>query len=339
MLQELKGLAVAGLIGVTGGVQAQSASTEPALSPSTGSGQAYPQRPIRMIAAQSAGSSLDTILRIFAAKMTESLGQQIVIDNRGGAGGTIGVELAARAPADGYTLLAGASSSMIVSTFTYKKLPFDTLKDFAPISLFANVEAVFVVNPALPVKSVSEFLALAKSQPGKLNMGSAGIGSSSHLAGLLFVSFTGINTTHVPYKGGGPMTTAVVGGEAQWAISPAAALVGQIRAGRLRAIAISSKQRSPILPELPTIAEAGVPGYEYVSWNGVLAPAGTPRAIVTGVHAVVRKVATVPEVKEQFATQRLAPSASESPEEMMRMIRADYATIGKVVKAAGIKPE
>ena len=331
MVLKLKGLAVAGLMVVTGGVQAQSAST--------GSGQAYPQRPIRMIAAQSAGSSLDTILRIFAAKMTESLGQQIVIDNRGGAGGTIGVELAARAPADGYTLLAGASSSMIVSSFTYKKLPFDTLKDFAPISLFANVEAVFVVNPALPVKSVSEFLALAKSQPGKLNMGSAGVGSSSHLAGLLFVSLTGINNTHVPYKGGGPMTTAVVGGEAQWAISPAAALVGQIRAGRLRAIAISSKQRSPILPELPTIAEAGVPGYEYVSWNGVLAPAGTPRAIVNSVHAVMRKIATMPEVKEQFATQGLAPTASESPEEMMRMIRADYATIGKVVKAAGIKPE
>ena len=331
MVQKLKGLAVAGLMVVTGGVQAQPAST--------GSGQPYPQRPIRMIAAQSAGSSLDTILRIFAAKMTESLGQQIVIDNRGGAGGTIGVELAARAPADGYTLLAGASSSMIVSSFTYKKLPFDTLKDFAPISLFANVEAVFVVNPALPVKSVSEFLALAKSQPGKLNMGSAGVGSSSHLAGLLFVSFTGIHTTHVPYKGGGPMTTAVVGNEAQWAISPAAALVGQIRAGRLRAIAISSRQRSPILPELPTIAEAGVPGYEYVSWNGVLAPAGTPRAIVNGVHAVMRKVAAMPEVKEQFATQGLAPTASESPEEMMRMIRADYATIGKVVIAAGIKPE
>ena len=331
MLQKLTGLAVSGLCLVMAGAQAQPIST--------GAAPGYPQRPIRMIAAQSAGSSLDTILRIFAAKMTESLGQQIVIDNRGGAGGTIGVELAARAAADGYTLLAGASSSMIVSSFTYKKLPFDTLKDFAPISLFANVEAVFVVNPALPVKSVSEFLALARSQPGKLNMGSAGVGSSSHLAGLLFVSFTGINTTHVPYKGGGPMTTAVVGSEAQWAISPAAALVGQIRAGRLRAIAISSRQRSPILPELPTIAEAGVPGYEYVSWNGVLAPAGTPRAIISQLHGVMRRVAAMPEVREQFATQGLAPSASESPEEMSRMIRADYATIGKVVKAAGIRPE
>jgi tripartite-type tricarboxylate transporter receptor subunit TctC len=300
---------------------------------------AYPERPVRMITAQSAGSSLDTILRIFTQKMTEALGQQVVIDNRGGAGGTIGVELAARAPADGYTLLAGASSSMIVSSFTYKKLPFDTLKDFAPISLFANVEAVFVVNPSLPVKSVKDFLALAKAQPGKLNMGSAGVGASSHLAGLLFVSFTGINSTHVPYKGGGPMAAAVVANEVQWAISPAAALVGLIRAGRLRAIAISSAKRSPILPELPTVAEAGVPGYDFGSWNGVLAPVGTPRAIVNQVHGVMRKVAALQEVKDQFAAQGLAPTASESPEEFAKMIRTDYATIGKVVKAAGIKAE
>ena len=299
----------------------------------------YPQRPIRMIAAQSAGSSLDTLLRIFAAKMSEILGQQIVIDNRGGAGGTIGVELAARAPADGYTLLAGASSSMIVSSFTYKKLPFDTLKDFAPISLFANVEAVFVVNPTLPVKSVSEFLALARAQPGKLMMGSAGVGASSHLAGLLFVNIAGIQSTHVPYKGGGPMATAVVANEAQWAISPAAALVGLIRAGRLRAIAISSKQRSPILPDLPTVAESGVPSYEFGSWNGVLAPAGTSRLILQQINAVMRKTAASAEVKEQFASQGLAPTASESPDEFAKLIRADYATIGKVVKAAGIKPE
>ena len=299
----------------------------------------YPQRPIRMIAAQSAGSSLDTLLRIFAAKMSEILGQQIVIDNRGGAGGTIGVELAARAPADGYTLLAGASSSMIVSSFTYKKLPFDTLKDFAPISLFANVEAVFVVNPTLPVKSVNDFLALARAQPGKLMMGSAGVGASSHLAGLLFVNIAGIQSTHVPYKGGGPMATAVVANEAQWAISPAAALVGLIRAGRLRAIAISSKQRSPILPELPTVAESGVPSYEFGSWNGVLAPAGTSRLILQQINAVMRKTAASADVKEQFASQGLAPTASESPDEFAKLIRADYATIGKVVKAAGIKPE
>ena len=330
MLQKIKGLAFAGLLVFALVSIAQ---------PTPGSGNSYPQRPIRMIAAQSAGSSLDTILRIFAAKMSDQLGQQIVIDNRGGAGGTVGVELGARSPADGYTLLAGASSSMIVSSFTYKKLPFDTLKDFAPISLFANVEAVFVVNPGLPVKSVSDFLALARAQPGKLNMGSAGVGASSHLAGLLFANLANIKTTHVPYKGGGMMATAVVANEAQWAISPAAALVGLIRAGRLRAIAISSAKRSPILPELPTIAESGLPGYEFGSWNGVLAPAGTPRAIINQVHGVMRKVAAMPEVKEQFASQGLAPTASASADEFAKLIKDDYTTIGKVVKAAGIKAE
>ncbi len=325
MLQKFKGLAIAAPLLAACGAHAQVA--------------AYPQRPIRMIAAQSAGSSLDTILRIFAAKMSDQLGQQIVVDNRGGAGGTVGVELAARSPADGYTLLAGASSSMIVSSFTYKKLPFDTLKDFAPVSLFANVEAVFVVNPGLPVKSVTDFLALARAQPGKLNMGSAGVGASSHLAGLLFTNMAGIKTTHVPYKGGGMMATAVVANEAQWAISPAAALVGLIRAGRLRAIAISSARRSPILPELPTIAESGLPGYEFGSWNGVLAPAGTARTMVSQINGVMRKVAAMPEVKEQFASQGLAPTASASPEAFAKLIRDDYATIGKVVKAAGIQPE
>ncbi len=355
MIQQFRGLPAAAMFLAAAGAAAQApsagsgraasagsgqaASTGSGQAASAGSGQAYPQRPVRMIAAQSAGSSLDTLLRIFAARMVEPLGQQIVIDNRGGAGGTVGVELAARAPADGHTLLAGASSSMIVSSFTYKKLPFDTLKDFAPISLFANVEAVMVVNPALPAKTVKEFVALARAQPGKLNMGSAGIGASSHLAGLLFVSFTGINTVHVPYKGGGPMATAVIANEAQWAISPAAALVSHIKAGRLRALAISSAKRSPILPELPTIAEAGVPGYEYGSWNGVLAPVGTPRAIINRIHGIVVKVAEMQDVKDQFAVQGLAPAASASPEAFAGLIRNDYAAIGKVVKAAGIAAE
>jgi tripartite-type tricarboxylate transporter receptor subunit TctC len=180
---------------------------------------------------------------------------------------------------------------------------------------------------------------MARAQPGKLNMGSAGVGASSHLAGLLFVSITGIQATHVPYKGGGPMATAVVANEAQWAISPAAALVGLIRAGRLRAIAISSAKRSAILPELPTVAEAGVPGYEFGSWNGVLAPTGTPRAIVNQVHGVMVKVAAMQDVKDQFASQGLAPAASASPEEFAKLIRDDFTTIGKVAKAAGIKPE
>lgn len=303
------------------------------------SAQPYPDKPIRVIAAQSAGSSLDIILRIVTVRMSELLGQQLVIDNRGGAGGIIGVELAARAMPDGYTLLAGAPSSMIISIFAYRKLTFDTLKDFDPISMLVNAEGVLAVNPGVPAKSVQELIALAKSQPGKLNMSSAGIGSSSHLAGVMFTSLTGIDTVHVPYKGGGPMAAAVVGGEAQWLIAPAASVMGQIKAGRLRALALSSKQRSPLLPDLPTIAEAGVPGYEYTSWSAVFAPKGTARNIIKSLHAMIQKVLAEPDLIQQFANQGLAPLGSASPEEFGRFFRADFDRIAKLVKLAGVKPE
>ena len=184
--------------------------------------QKYPDRPVRVVVAQSAGSSMDTIARIVTNKMSEQLGQQMVIDNRGGAGGIIGVEVVSRATADGYTLLVGAPSSMIIATFTYRQVPFNWSRDFAPISLIVNAEGVLVVHPAVAARSVKELLALAKAQPGKLNMASAGIGSSSHLAGIMFTSLAGIDTVHVPYKGGGPMAAAVVAGEAQWLIAPAA---------------------------------------------------------------------------------------------------------------------
>ena len=301
--------------------------------------QAYPSRPVRVIAAQSAGSALDTVARIVANKLSEMTGQQFVIDNRGGAAGTIGIELGARAAPDGYTLTVGASSSMIVSKFTYRSLPFDAFKDFDPISLIVNADAVMVVNPAVPAKTVKDLIALAKAQPGKLNMASAGVGSSSHLAGLMFTVMAGIDAVHVPYKGGGPMAAAVMGGEAQFSVSPAAAVVGQIRAGRLRGLAITGKTRSPLLPDLPTIAEGGVPGYEYWSWNGFFAPKGTPRPIVNSLFTTIQKALAAPEVKEQFALQGTVPQGSESPEEFGRFFRTDYDRIVKLVQAAGIKPE
>jgi len=301
--------------------------------------QSYPNRPVRLIAAQSAGSSLDTITRIVTPKLSEMLGQQIVIDNRGGAGGIIGVELAARATPDGYTLLVGAPSSMILSRFTYTKLAFDSAKDFDPVSLTVNAESVMVVHPSLPVKSVKEFIALARAKPRTLNMGSAGIGASSHLAGIMFVNLSGIETVHVPYKGGGPMAAAVVAGEAQWAVSPAAALMGHIKAGRLRALAISSASRSPLMPDLPTIAESGVPGYEYTSWNGIFAPKGTPRAIVAKLHATIQKVLAEADVRQQYANQGLSPLGSASPEEFGKFFHADFARMAKLAKVAGIKPE
>jgi tripartite-type tricarboxylate transporter receptor subunit TctC len=301
--------------------------------------QKYPDKPVRVIAAQSAGSSLDTIARIVTSRMSEHLGQQIVIDNRGGAGGIIGVELAARATPDGYTLLIGAPSSMIISNFTYRKLAFDWLNDFAPISLIVNAEGVLAVHPSVPARSVKELIALAKAQPGKLNMASAGIGSSSHLAGIMFTSLAAIDTVHVPYKGGGPMAAAVVAGEAQWVIAPAASLVGQIKGGRLRALGLSSKVRSPLMPDLPTIDEAGVPGYEYSSWNAFFAPRGTPRPIINQLHGVIQKVLTEPEVRQLYANQGLYPLGSESADEFARFYRADYERVAKLVKIAGVKPE
>jgi tripartite-type tricarboxylate transporter receptor subunit TctC len=301
--------------------------------------QKYPERPIRIIAAQSAGSSLDTIARIVTGKLSETFGQQLVVDNRGGAGGTIGIEIGARATPDGYTMVVGASSSMIVSKFTYAKLAFDPIADFDPISLIVIADGLLVVNPSLPVKSVKELLALARAQPGKLNMASAGIGSSSHLSGVMFASLSGIHTVHVPYKGGGPMAAAVVAGEAHWAIAPAAALMGHVKAGRLRALAITAKQRSALLPELPTIDEAGVPGYEYSSWNGVFAPRGTPRTIVRTWHAALQKALADAEVKRLYAAQGLVPTGSASPEEFGRFVREDFARIEKLVKLAGVKPE
>jgi tripartite-type tricarboxylate transporter receptor subunit TctC len=301
--------------------------------------QSYPTRPIRVIAAQSAGSSLDTLARILIPKVGDVLGQQMVIDNRGGAGGTIGIDVAAHAAPDGYTVLVGASSSMIVSKFTYKTLPFDPIRDFEPVSNLVNADAVLVTHPSLPVKTLKELIAYAKAQPGKLNMSSAGMGSSSHLAGVMLTSMAGIDSVHVPYKGGGPMAAAVVGNEAQWCIAPAAALVGHIKSGRLRGIAISSAKRSALLPELPTVAEAGVPGYEYNSWNGVFLPRGTSRAIVMKIHGAVQQALADPDVVRLYATQGLEPSGSASPEAFAKFYRADFDRIAKLVKVAGIKPE
>jgi tripartite-type tricarboxylate transporter receptor subunit TctC len=300
--------------------------------------QAYPERPIRVLTAQSAGSSIDTIVRIVAGKMSEIYGQQLVIDNRGGAAGTIALEIGARAAPDGYTLIAGASSSMIVSRFTYRQLAFDALKDFEPVSLIAIADGLMVVHPSVQAKGVKDLIALAKSQPGKLNMASAGIGASSHLCGLMFVNLAGINTVHIPYKGGGPMAASVVAGESQWAIAPAAALMGHVRAGRLRALGITSKARSPLLPDLPTIAET-VPGYEFNSWNGFFAPKGMPRPVIKNLYATTQKALAASDVKTLYANQGLVPSGSASPEEFGQFFRADYVRLEKLVKMAGIKPE
>jgi tripartite-type tricarboxylate transporter receptor subunit TctC len=314
------------------------AATAGAQTSSTSPGPAYPDRPVRVLVAQSAGSSLDTLSRILTAKIGEIYGQQLVVDNRGGAAGTIAVEIGARAAPDGYTILVAASSSMIVSRFTYRQLAFDAFKDFDAISLFAIADGVMAVNPSVQAKTVKELIALAKARPGKLNMSSAGMGSSSHLSGIMFVNLAGIDTVHIPYKGGGPMATAVVTGESQWLIAPAASLMGHVKAGRLRALAITSKTRSPLL-DLPTIAEAGVPGYEFNSWNGIFAPRGMSRAVITSWHGTTQKALAASDVKTQFANQGVVPTGSASPAEFDKFFRSDYDRLAKLVKIAGIKPE
>jgi tripartite-type tricarboxylate transporter receptor subunit TctC len=302
--------------------------------------EGYPARPIRLIVPNAPGSSNDVVNRIVAAKLGNALGQQVVVDNRAGAGGTIGMEIGARALPDGYTLVVGGPNTMILSKFVYKTLAYDSLKDFEPISLTVIAEGILAVNPGVPAKNVMELITLAKAQPGKLNMSSAGVGSSSHLSGLMFTSMAGIESVHVPYKGGGPMALAVIAGESQWLVGPAGSVVGYIKAGRLRALGITSKTRSPLLPELPTIDEAGVPGYEFLTWTGFLAPKRTPQPIINSLNATIRKALAESDTKQQYTAQGLQPLAgSASPEEFNRFIRADFERITKLVKISGIKPE
>jgi tripartite-type tricarboxylate transporter receptor subunit TctC len=301
--------------------------------------QPYPSKPLRVIVTQTPGSSMDVLTRMVTPKMSELLRQQFVIDNRGGAGGLIGAQIGARAVPDGYTLIFGGASSMINTTFTYKKVGFDPVKDFEPISLVVAQEAMLVVTPSSPAKSVKELIALAKAQPGKLNLASAGIGSSGHLAGVMFASMAGIDSVHVPYKGGAPMAFALIGGEAQWGIGLAASFMGHVKAGRLRALAISSKQRSPLIPELPTIDESGVPGYDFTSWDGFFAPKGTPRPYIMAIHAAIQKALADPDVKDLYTAQGMAPLGSASPEEFGKFFREDFDRVAKLIRIAGIKPE
>lgn len=300
--------------------------------------QTYPQRPVRVILPQLPGASVDTITRIVAAKLSELLGQQLVVDNRPGAGGMLGAQTAARAAPDGHTLLSGAASSMIITQFTYRNPGFSPVADFAPISFLVAAEAVFAVGNNVPAKSVKEFIALAKERPGQLRMASAGVGSSSHLAGLLLTSLAGIDTLHVPYKGG-MSAMSVITGETHWCILPAAAITGHVKAGRLRGLAISSKQRSPLMPELPTLHESGVPGYEYITWNGLFAPKRVPRQIITKLHAAVQQALATDDVKQQYAHHALVPQGSPTPEAFGEFFRTDFERVANLVKLAGLKPE
>jgi tripartite-type tricarboxylate transporter receptor subunit TctC len=296
----------------------------------------YPTRPVRFIVPSAAGSGTDIIARIIGQKLSERWRQPVVIDDRDGASGMIGTELAARAPADGYTLYMGFTGPLAVSPALISKLPYDPLKDFAPVSLIDNSPVVLVVNPSVPAATVKELIALAKAKPGTLNFGSAGSGTMGHMSGELFKSMSGTNMVHVPYKNVSQAMSDVVAGQLQLIFHVAPAVMPQVKAGKLRALAVTSLKRWPILPDLPTIAEAGVPGYDSTVWHGVLLPANVSPALVMRLHReIADEILRAPEVREAFAAQWLEPLGT-TPQEFAAFLKADIARNTKIVKAAGI---
>ena len=298
--------------------------------------QDYPSKPVRLIIPFPPGGSNDVVGRMIALQLSDRLGKQVVVDNRGGAGGVIGTETAANSLPDGYTLLI-ISIAHAVSPWLYK-LNYDPIKSFVPVSILASGTNVLVVHPSLPVHSVGELIALAKQKPGELNYASAGIGSFQHLGGELFKLLAGVNIVHVPYKGGGPAMTDVVGGHTKIMFSSLVQTSGFVLNGQLRALGTGGAHRSPVLPDVPTIAEAGVPGYEANNWWGVVAPAGTPPAIVEKLHKEISAVQNSEQTKKQFATEG-AEIVQMSSAEFGAFMASEIKKWERVVKEAGIKAE
>jgi tripartite-type tricarboxylate transporter receptor subunit TctC len=303
----------------------------------TAAAQGYPEKPVMMVAPFPAGGSVDLVARAVAQQMSEIWKQPVVIANRPGAGGNIGAETVARAAPDGYTLLMG-TTALSSSPALYAKLGYDVTRDLAPVSLVVKMSNVLVVHPSLPARSVKELQALAKAKPGVLNSASAGVGSSNHLALVLFNTMARVKITHIPYKGAAPAVTDVVGGHVTMTFVPIAAAVPPVKAGKLRPLGITGTTRSPALPEVPTIDEAGVPGYEATSWNALLAPGATPRNIVLRAHSAVVESLSVPKVRDALVSVGAEPVGNR-PEEFARFLRDEMTKWGKVVKAAGIKAE
>ena len=299
----------------------------------------YPSKPIRLIVAFPAGGSTDIVARLVGQRLSERLGQQVIIDNRGGAGGTVGTEIAARANPDGYTLTMGTTSTHVIAPAAYSKLKYDPIKDFAPITLVASTPYLLVVNPGVKANSLKEFVALAKSQPGKMNYASAGAGSTTHLAMEMLKSTAGLDIVHVPYNGNGPAGTAVLGGQVQALFGSMPAVLPHAKSGKVRPLAVGTTKRSPALPDVPSVAESGYPGFEVSLWLGFFAPRGTPIAIVSRLHAELVKIALSPEMKEQFERNGAEPAHNTSSLDLQRLVSSEIDKYAKVIKAANIKLE
>jgi tripartite-type tricarboxylate transporter receptor subunit TctC len=302
----------------------------------TAGAQGYPSKPIRIIAAQSPGGGTDLFARMLGQKMTEAWKQTVIVENRPGAGGTIGNEVTAKSAPDGYTLLLATAGQMVINQSLYPNSGQDPIRDLAAITLFATSPLLLVTHPSVPARSVRELVALAKSAPNRLNHGSGGGGSPAHLAAELFKSLAGIQMTHVPFKGVAPSVLAVVAGQIDLTFATIAATLPQVKAGRLRALAVSTPRRSQIVPDIPTIAEAGVPGYEVTTWFGVFGPAALPKDIVAKVDAEVARILRLPDVRERLYNDGAEPG-NLTNDEFNAFIRADAARWAKLIKATGIK--
>lgn len=296
----------------------------------------YPNRPIRFILPGGPGSNADVFSRILTAKLSDIFGQQVVVDSRPGAGGMLGTDIAAKAAPDGYTIARGNLPGLAIAPHVYKKMPYDALKDLLPVSLTDVSHNLLVVPVAMPVHSMQELIALLKAKPDQYIMASPGVASGGHLAGLLFTTMAGVRALHVPFKSAGLSVVSVVAGESHWTFTSIAAPLPHVRSGRLRALAVGSEKRAIPLPDVPTAAEAGLPGYYAAGWAGVVVPKGTPPAIIAKLNAATVKALNAPDLKEQFLTQGAEPMPG-TPEEFARFIRADYDRIAKLARVAGLK--
>jgi tripartite-type tricarboxylate transporter receptor subunit TctC len=299
--------------------------------------QSYPVKSIRVISGFPPGSGADITARVIGARLSEALGQQIVVDNRPGAASNIAAELAAKSPPDGYTLFIGTVANTINATL-YAKLPFDFARDFAPVALTTAAPNVLVVHPSVPAKSVKEFIALAKSRPGQLNYASAGTGTAPHLSGELFNAMAGVRMVHIPYKGSPPAVTDLLAGEVALMFSPSSTVLPHVKTGRLRALAVTTAARLPSLPELPTVAESGLKGYETITWFGFVAPARTPPAVVARLNAEIVKVLALPEVRNLFASQGIE-TLGGTPDHFASYIRDEIAKWAKAIQLSGARAE
>jgi tripartite-type tricarboxylate transporter receptor subunit TctC len=301
-------------------------------------GRSFPTKPVRLVLPYPAGGGSDAISRLLAQRLTDIFGQPVVIDNRGGGGGAIGMEIAARATPDGHTILMALTAQLAVNVSLYRALPYDPVKDFAPVTLLGDGPYLLVLHPSVPAKSVRELVALARERPDRLVFASSGTGSGGHLAGELLMSLTGARLLHVPYKGGGPALIDLLSGQAQVLFAPYASASGHVRSGRIRALAVSTARRPAALPDLPTIAESGVPGYDSGVWYGVLAPAATPPAIVTELHRAIVGALGQPDFRKVLVDAAIDPIGS-TPAELGAHIRREIAKWAALIRASGIRVE